>query len=152
MANRYRSLVIFLVLVVGLGWLIGATNPPGQWYAGLNKPAFNPPNWIFGPVWTVLYVMIAVAGWRTYLQDKTSALPMQLWFVQMALNFSWSPVVFSLHSLASGLAIILTMLAAIVGFIWIQAAENRPAAILFLPYAVWVAFASVLNYSLYRLN
>jgi translocator protein len=100
----------------------------------------------------VLYVMIAVAGWRTYLQDKTSALPMQLWFVQMALNFSWSPVVFTLHSLASGLAIILTMLAPIVGFIWIQAAENRPAAILLLPYAVWVAFASVPNYSFYRLN
>src|SRR4030095_13515073 len=79
--------------------------------------------------------------WRTYLQDKTSALPMQLWFVQMALNFSWSPVVFTLHSLASGLAIILTMLAAIVGFIWIQAAENRPAAILFMPYAVGVVFA-----------
>ena len=125
---------------------------PGTWYAGLQKPSYNPPNWIFGPVWTVLYVMIAVAGWRTYLQKTPPALPMQLWYVQMALNFMWSPVAFTLHSLAAGLAIILMLLAVIVGFIWVQAPDNKPAALLFLPYAAWVAFASVLNYSLYRLN
>ncbi len=152
MAKRHRSLVLFLVLVVGLGWLIGVTNLPGAWYVGLQKPSFNPPNWIFGPTWTVLYIMIAVAGWRTYLQDKTPTLPMQLWFAQMALNFMWSPVVFTLHSLASGLVIILTMLALIVGFIAVQWRENKIVALLFLPYAAWVAFASLLNYSLLRLN
>lgn len=152
MANRHKSLVVFIVLVVGIGLLIGATNTPGAWYAGLNKPSFNPPNWIFGPTWTVLYVMIAVAGWRTYLQKTPAPLPMQLWFAQMALNFMWSPVVFTLHSLVAGFAIILTMLAVIVGFIWVQAAENRPAALLFIPYAAWVAFATALNYFLYRLN
>lgn len=152
MAKRLRSLVLFIVLVVGLGWVMGATNLPGGWYAGLQKPSFNPPNWIFGPTWTVLYAMIAVAGWRTYLQEKTTALPMQLWFAQMALNFMWSPTVFTLHSLAFGLAIILTLLALIVGFIAVQWRENRTAALLFIPYAAWVAFASVLNYSLYRLN
>jgi tryptophan-rich sensory protein len=115
MAKRHRSLVLFIVLVVGLGWVMGATNLPGAWYAGLQKPPFNPPNWIFGPVWTVLYVMIAVAGWRTYLQDMVTALPMQLWFAQMALNFTWSPTVFTLHSLAFDLAIILMMLALIIG-------------------------------------
>jgi tryptophan-rich sensory protein len=52
-------------MVVGIGWAIGATNLPGAWYAGLQKPTFNPPNWVFAPTWTVLYVMIAVAGWRT---------------------------------------------------------------------------------------
>ena len=69
--------------------------------------------------------MIAVAGWRTYLQDKTPTLPMQFWFAQMALNFMWSPVVFTLHSLASGLVIILTRLALIVGFIAVQWRENK---------------------------
>ncbi len=152
MANRHKSLVAFVVLVVGTGWLIGATNLPGQWYAGLSKPSFNPPNWIFAPTWTVLYVMIAAAGWRTYLRERPTAVPMLLWYAQVALNFVWSPVVFTLHNLALGLAIIFTLLAVIVGFIWVQASNDRVAAILFFPYAAWVAFASVLNYFLYRLN
>jgi tryptophan-rich sensory protein len=77
---------------------------------------------------------------------------MQLWFAQMALNFMWSPVVFTLHSLAFGLAIILTMLALIVSFIAVQWRDDKVAASLFVPYAAWVAFASILNFSLYRLN
>jgi len=152
MAKRHRSLALFILLVVGIGWTIGATNLPGAWYAGLQKPPFNPPNLVFAPTWTVLYVMIAVAGWRTYLQEETTALPMQLWLAQMILNFLWSPVFFTLHHMTFALAIILTLLAVIVGFIWVQWRENRVAAGLFIPYAVWVAFASLLNYSIYRLN
>ena len=79
-------------------------------------------------------------------------LPMQLWLAQMILNFLWSPVFFTLHHMTFALAIILTLLAVIVGFIWVQWRENRVAAGLFIPYAVWVAFASLLNYSIYRLN
>ena len=150
MMNRRQSLLVFLVAVVGVGWLIGATNLPGAWYADLSKPAFNPPNWIFAPAWTVLYVMIAIAGWRTWLQENNLAL--QLWFAQMLLNFSWSPVFFRLHKMGLGLAIILTLLATIVGFIAVQIRENRLAAGLFVPYAAWVAFASALNYSLLKLN
>ena len=152
MVKRHRSLALFILLVVGIGWAIGVTNLPGAWYAGLQKPPFNPPNWIFAPTWTVLYVMIAVAGWRTYLQEETTALPMQLWLAQMILNFLWSPVFFTLHHMTFALAIILTLLAVIAGFIWVQWDENRVAAGLFIPYAVWVAFASLLNYSIYRLN
>lgn len=118
----------------------------------LQKPTFNPPNWVFAPTWTVLYVMIAVAGWRTYLQDDATALPMQLWLAQMILNLLWSPIFFTLHHMRFALAIILTLLAVIVSFFWVQWHENRVAAALFIPYAGWVAFASILNYSLYRLN
>ena len=152
MAKRHRSLALFIVLVVGIGWAVGATNLPGAWYAGLHKPPFNPPNWIFAPTWTVLYVMIAVAGWRTYLQDDATALPMQLWLAQMILNLLWSPILFTLHHMRFALAIILTLLAVIVSFFWVQWHENRVAAALFIPYAGWVAFASILNYSPYRLN
>ena len=152
MAKRHRSLALFIVLVVGIGWAVGATNLPGAWYAGLHKPPFNPPNWIFAPTWTVLYVMIAVAGWRTYLQDDATALPMQLWLAQMILNFLWSPIFFTLHHMTFALAIILTLLAVIVSFIRVQWHEDRVAAALFIPYAAWVAFASLLNYSLHRLN
>lgn len=152
MAKRQKSLALFILVVVGIGWAIGATNLPGAWYAGLQKPSFNPPNWVFAPTWTILYVMIAVAGWRTYLQDDATALPMQLWLAQMILNFIWSPVFFALHHMALALAIILTLLAVIISFVWVQRRENRFAAALFLPYAAWVAFASLLNYSIYRLN
>ena len=86
-------------------------------------------------------MLIAIAGWRTYLQETPAALPMQLWYAQMALNFIWSPVVFTLHSLGLGLAIILDC-SVIVGFIAVQASDNRPAALFFVPYAAWVAFAS----------
>ena len=138
-------------------WLLAlaersAPQPAGRMVCRLQKPTFNPPNWVFAPTWTVLYVMIAVAGWRTYLQEETTALPMQLWLAQMILNFLWSPIFFTLHHIAFALAIILTLLAVIVGFIWVQWRENRPAAVLIIPYAAWVAFASLLNYSLYRLN
>jgi benzodiazapine receptor len=144
-------LILFLVFVVGAGWTLGASNLPGAWYASLQKPLFNPPNWVFAPTWTVLYVMIAVAGWRTFLQDA-KGVPMQFWFAQMMLNFLWSPVVFRLHSLAIGLAVILALLATIVAFIVVRWREDRLAAGLFIPYAAWVSFASLLNYWLYRLN
>ncbi len=85
------------------------------------------------------------------LQENNS-LALQLWFAQMLLNFSWSPAFFRLHKMGLGLAIILTLLATIVGFIAVQIRENRLAAGLFVPYAAWVAFASALNYSLLKLN
>ena len=151
MTQRTKSLCLFLIGVVGTGWLIGATNLPGAWYAALHKPSFNPPNWIFAPVWTAIYVLIAIAGWRTWRQEM-NGFALQLWFAQMLLNFAWSPAVFRVHQLALGLAIILTMLILIVTFIAMQWRENRPAALLFIPYGLWVSFAALLNYSLYRLN
>ena len=114
--NRYPALACFLLLVVGGGWLIGATNLPGSWYAGLAKPSFNPPNWIFGPVWTVLYVLIAIAGWRTFTRNPRG-LGMALWVAQLLVNFCWSPVMFTLHAIGAALAIISLMLILILGFI-----------------------------------
>ncbi|MBR0755642.1 tryptophan-rich sensory protein [Bradyrhizobium jicamae] len=151
MSTRLGLLLLFIGLVVGAGWVIGATNLPGAWYAGLQKPPFYPPNRVFPIAWTVLYVMIAIAGWRTYLRNPTGV-AMQLWFGQLALNFLWSPIFFTLHSMLGGLAIILALLAAIVGFIGVQWRDDRLASVLFVPYAVWVGFASLLNYMLYRLN
>jgi len=84
--NRAVVLILFLVLVVGGGLAIGYMTAPGEWYAQLTKPAFNPPGWIFGPVWTVLYVLIAVAGWRAFERHRRGW-PMRLWWTQLALNF-----------------------------------------------------------------
>ena len=144
-------LIVLLVLVVGGGWIIGASNLPGAWYGSLHKPPFNPPNWLFPIAWTVLYVLIAIAGWRTY-ERVGSAAVMQVWWAQLALNFAWSPVFFTAHLMWPALAVIVSMFALIMAFIVLQWREDRVAALLFAPYACWVAFASVLNASLNVLN
>lgn len=149
--NRYVSLILFLVLVLGGGLALGGLTVPGGWYAGLVKPSFNPPAWLFGPVWTVLYVLIAIAGWRVWQRDR-SGWPMKLWWAQMALNFLWTPVFFGAHQLGLALVVILLMLAVILAFIATAWRLDRVAAWLFVPYAAWVAFASLLNGSIWMLN
>ena len=149
--KRFGPLTLFLLLVVGGGVAIGFLNAPGEWYAGLAKPPFNPPNWVFAPVWTVLYVLIAVAGWRTFERDRSSR-PMKLWWAQLVLNFLWSPVFFAVHRIGLALLGILLLLAAILAFLVVSWRQNRVAVWLFAPYAAWVAFAAVLNGSIWLLN
>ena len=108
--NRWFSLLGFLLLVTGGGLAIGYFTAPSEWYAGLAKPSFNPPGWIFGPVWTVLYILIAVAGWRTFERDRRSW-PMRLWWAQLVLNFLWPPVFFAAHRIGLALVVILLMFA-----------------------------------------
>lgn len=148
---RIASFMIFVVLVMGGGIAIGVLTAPGEWYENLAKPAFNPPNWIFGPVWTVLYLFIAVAGWRVW-NSGHDRLAIRLWFVQMALNFAWSPIFFAAKRPDVALVIILLMLAAIMGFILRAWTSDRVSSLLFMPYAAWVAFASVLNGVIFLLN
>ena len=150
--NRRLALVLFLLLVVGGGLAIGYLTAPGSWYAGLAKPSFNPPNWVFAPVWSLLYVLIAVAGWRSFERIRVTGLPMRLWWSQLALNFLWSPVFFGAHRIGLALLVILLLLVAILAFIAATWRQDRVAALLFAPYAVWVAFASVLNAAVYALN
>jgi translocator protein len=150
--NRWFSLLGFLVLVIGGGLAIGYLTAPGEWYAGLAKPPFNPPAWVFAPVWTVLYVLIAVAGWLVYREDP-GGWPMRLWWTQLGLNFLWPPVFFVAHSIGLALLVILLLLAINLTFVltsWRR--QDRIAAWLFAPYAAWVAFASALNGSIWWLN
>lgn len=143
--------VLFVAVVVALGALIGIANIPGEWYQALNKPPFNPPNWIFGPVWTTLYVLIGIAGARTWLASPSSS-RMHIWFGQMALNFLWSPAFFGMESTLLGLIVIIPMLMLIVLFIQRSWNKDRISALLFLPYVAWVGFATLLNLSLFILN
>ncbi|WP_246675173.1 TspO/MBR family protein [Mesorhizobium sp. B2-3-4] len=149
--QRYPSLLLFLVLVLGGGLLIGYATLPGAWYASLAKPPFNPPNWVFAPAWTLLYVLIAVAGWRTW-QREPAGVAMKIWGAQLVLNFLWSPTFFGAKMMAPALVVILLLLAAIALFIASAWNRDRLAALLFVPYAAWVAFATVLNASLLLLN
>ncbi|SFV35384.1 tryptophan-rich sensory protein [Devosia crocina] len=144
-------LVAFLVVVVGVGALIGTQTQPGTWYESLTKPPFNPPNWIFGPVWFTLYVMIAIAGWRSFMESPTGT-PMKFWYAQMLLNWAWSPVWFAGEMIWPAFAIIVAMWLMIVGFIAANWRRDRLAAILFIPYLAWVSFATLLNLSIGILN
>ncbi len=132
-----------------------ATFPNLQsWYAGLQKPAFNPPNWIFGPMWTTLYVLMAVCCWRLLRQHPSSirTLALTLFFAQLVLNAAWSWLFFGAHSPMLGLIDIVPQWLCIVATIIVAMKIDRPAAFCLAPLACWVAFAGVLNFEIYRLN
>ncbi len=149
--KSFAILAFFILAVLGLGSAIGSLTQPGAWYAQLVKPSFNPPNWVFGPVWTALYVMIAIAGYRTWMRER-QGMAMKLWFAQMFLNFLWSPVFFGLHSIGGAFAVIVVLLGTLFAFMRHAWPEDKAAAWLFAPYAAWVSFAAVLNASLWWLN
>lgn len=149
--GRRLPLVLFLLVVVGGGLVIGWLTAPDEWYAQLDKPPFNPPGWLFGPVWTLLYILIAVAGWRVWRRDP-AGWPMKLWWAQLLLNFAWSPVFFAAHRVGLALVVVIALLVAIVAFIAASWRQERAAAWLFVPYAAWVAFATALNASILVLN
>ena len=149
--RTWITVVAFVLVVVAVGGLIGTSALPDAWYQALAKPPFNPPNWVFGPVWFTLYVLIGIAGARTFLRNPASG-TMLLWALQMILNWAWSPTWFKLHMLWPAFAIIIAILALIVGFIVATWKTDRTSALLFVPYALWVAFASSLNLSIALLN
>lgn len=149
--SKILSYVLFIGFVVGAGLLSGLTNMPGEWYQSLEKPFFNPPSWLFGPVWTTLYVMIGVAGARIWQRAPKSA-AMQLWFAQMALNLMWSPAFFGLQNPELALVVIAGMLLTIIAFMVKARPIDRISTLLFVPYLAWVSFASVLNLSIAWLN
>jgi len=149
--SRYISLIAFLVIVLGGGLVIGSLTPPNDWFAQLSKPAFNPPGWLFGPVWTALYIIIAIVGWRWWQRNR-SGVSMKLWYGQLALNFLWSPVFFSAQQSGGALVIIILLLITIFAFISTTWRQDRLAGWLFVPYGAWVAYATLLNASIYALN
>ena len=144
-------MIAFVVVTLGGGLGIGFWARPDDWYARLKKPSFNPPDWVFGPVWTVLYVMVAIAGYRVFARAPDGA-AMILWAAGLALNFIWSPTFFRLRSPALALAVVLALLAINVAFLVASWPLDAAAALLFVPYVAWVAFASVLNAAVVRLN
>jgi translocator protein len=125
------------------------------WYAGLVKPSFNPPNRVFAPVWTILYVLMAFAVWRVLrLRRRTLArrLGLTLFFVQLALNAAWSWMFFAAHSPAFGLINIIPQLAVIIATVIVFLRLDLVAAVALMPLSAWVAFASVLNFAIWSLN
>ena len=149
--NKWTIRIAFLILVMGGGILIGTLTAPGAWYAALNKPVFNPPNWIFAPVWTTLYVLIAMTGWRQFEARDHGSL-MSLWWAQLFLNFLWSPVFFVLQMPWVALVVIAALWGTIVLFIRGTWSWDHPSAVAFIAYLAWVSFATLLNLSIAVLN
>lgn len=143
-------LAVLLVATLGGGMLVGVSNPPGDWYANLAKPGFTPPNWLFPVAWTLLYVLVAVAGWLVFRAGPGAA--RVLWVLQLAVNFAWSPTVFGAHRIGVGLVVVSALLVLVLAFVAAAWERQRIAAVAFLPYAAWVAYATALNYSIWRLN
>ena len=127
---------------------------PGEWYASLAKPRWNPPSWYFAPVWSALYVMMAVAAWMVWQRGGWSAQrrPLALFLGQLALNALWTPLFFGGHGMGLALAEITLLWLAIAGTVGAFWAVNRKAAWLLVPYLAWVSFAAYLNFTLWRLN
>lgn len=127
---------------------------PDAWYAALAKPAWNPPGWVFGPVWTTLYALMGVAAWLVWRRGGWSVQRRPLgWFVaQLLLNTLWTPLFFGLHRIDLALADIVVLWVLIVTTIVSFARTSRAAAWLLAPYLAWVSFASCLTFTLWKLN
>ncbi|TVQ32017.1 MAG: tryptophan-rich sensory protein [Phycisphaeraceae bacterium] len=143
------------LLAAAIGSLATASSV-GTWYAGIEKPAWTPPGWVFGPVWTVLYIMMGAAAWLVWregaLRDKATAGALTAFGVQLGLNIAWSFIFFGARSPGWAFAEILALLAAIGVTTALFARISTAASALMAPYLVWVVFASVLNFAIWRMN
>ena len=152
----FVGLVIFFAicfLAAGIGTIPTAPQIPG-WYAALSKPAWTPPNWIYGPVWSALYALMAVSGWLIWMRSSRSEArwPLILGAVQLVVNVVWSWLFFGLESPLLGFLDILALMVAIVATITAFWRRSRLAALLLVPYLAWVTCAAVLNFAIWRLN
>lgn len=138
-------LLIFIALVA-VAAVFGAQFPPGEWYAGLAKAPWTPPNWVFSPVWTLLYLAIAGAGWLVWRSSSARTQPLlALWSIQLVLNALWSWLFFGLRRPDLALADITGMLIVILAFAVSAWPVSRLASWLFAAYALWVTYALSLN-------
>lgn len=156
-AGQQAVALVVVVLICFAASAIGGlftASSVGSWYAELARPSWNPPSWVFGPVWTLLYAMMAVAAWLVW---RAPANPwrqraLAIFGVQLALNALWSVLFFGLRSPGAALIEIIALVVAIAATIWAFARHSRLAAALLGPYLAWVGFASVLNAAIWRLN
>ena len=150
------ALALLVALCLGIGALGAAVTATsvGTWYDDLVKPSFTPPDAVFGPVWTTLYVMMGVAAWRVWrAADRDTARgPLTLFALQLALNLGWSVVFFGLQKIGAAVATIFVLDVGVIVTTLAFRTVDRAAALLMMPYLAWVAFATVLNIAIWRLN
>jgi translocator protein len=148
------ALVGFIALCLGVSALAGLVTIPSVqvWYPTLNKPSWTPPPWLFGPVWTVLYIMMGIAAWLVWRKGLMARPALLVFYAQLFLNLSWSFLFFGLQSPLLGLIDIVAMWVMIVVTIRIFYVHSGWAAALLVPYLAWVSFATALNAAIFMLN
>jgi len=153
MARQVLALVGILLVTFAVAGISGASTSGTvrSWYPTIAKPTWNPPDWVFGPTWTVLYAMMAVAAWLVWRRAGWGV-PLILFGVQLALNAAWSPLFFGLHRIDLALVDIVALWAAIVATTVAFWKVTPGAGGLFVPYLAWVSFATVLNFTIWRMN
>jgi len=145
------TLFLTYLAACGAASATGAMIKPGDWYRSLIKPSWTPPSWVFPVVWTILYLMMAVAGMRL-AQIPGSEQALALWSLQIALNTLWTPIYFGLHRIKAAMAVMVCLWLAVAAATWTFFGVDFIAGMLFLPYLVWVTIAGALNFSTMRLN
>lgn len=157
MKNKITKLAASIIMSLMAGAIGSAFTFTGieSWYAYLNKPSFNPPNWIFGPVWTTLYILMGVSLyliWQKGLKDKYIRKSFKIFIIQLIFNSLWSVVFFGMQSPGLALFIIIVLWSLILTLIIRFYKIKKIAAYLLIPYILWVSFASILNFSIWILN
>lgn len=151
---KLLALVLFIVITLGIGGVGGllTSESVNSWYPSLSKPSWNPPALVFAPVWTVLYILIGVSAWRVWLSGSFWGAPAVIFALQLALNLAWSWIFF--YQRQPGLAFfeISLLLLSIVATIVTFGRIDRLAGWILTPYLLWVMFATVLNFSIWKLN
>lgn len=155
--NNALKLFIAIAIPLAVGFTSGffTITGVGSWYQTIDKPSWNPPNWIFGPVWTTLYILMGIAlflVWKSDAQAPLKKAAITLFAIQMTLNFFWSLIFFNQHQVGWALVEIIAMWIMILLTIFAFARVNNTAAWLLVPYISWVSFAAILNYTIWKLN
>jgi tryptophan-rich sensory protein len=151
------KLIFSLVLCIGTGAIAGlitSGESSGEWFMSLNKPSFQPPGWVFGPVWTTLYTLMGVSLWlvRRSVATHQRNIAISVFFVQLVFNFLWSIIFFRWHMIGWALVDIIILWLLILVTIILFGKISRTAAWLLVPYFLWVSFAMVLNWSIWSIN
>ena len=151
------KLIIAIIIPVAIGAASGffTSSEIPDWYQTINKPTWNPPSWLFGPVWTTLYVMMGIALfliWKSDASQSVKKTAIILFAVQLVLNFFWSFIFFNQHQIGWAVVEIITMWIFILLTIFAFAPISKIAAWLLVPYISWVSFATILNYTIWQLN
>ncbi len=156
--TKAGAILIGSVLLCNCAGLLGSlftTTGPGSWYSTLIKPAFNPPSWIFAPVWTLLYILMGISLYLVIMEGmkgRDVRIPLLIFAIQLILNILWSYAFFGLESTFFGLLVILILWISIVATMILFYPVRKAAAWLLVPYILWVSFATILTYTIYSLN
>jgi len=152
MVQRYASLAVFLLVVVTAAWM-GSSFEAGEWYEAITKPAWTPPPWVFAAAWSVLYVLMALAMWLVWESGHGNRLgALIIWLVQLVFNVAWPWLFFGLHRSGFAMAELALLIGLVILCIKAFSSASGVAALLLVPYLLWLVFALALNFSIWTLS